>query len=122
MNKLVGVLGTLALVVSVMPTATAELDVASDARDLTIDVTGPELPVTLGSLDYPFYAAERGMAGQCSVELNVNADGSAASYNVSECSHATFRRAAESFARSANFAPGANEEVHELTISWQPVN
>ena len=53
---------------------------------------------------------------------NVNADGSAASYNVSECSHATFRRAAESFARSANFAPGANEEVHELTISWQPVN
>ena len=119
MKKLVGVLGTLALVVSVMPTATAEQGVVEDARDLTIDVSGTAVPSSLGELSYPYYAAERGMAGECSLELNVDASGEATSYQIRDCSHATFRRAAESFARTLNYAPATADTTQELTVSWQ---
>ena len=118
MKKLVGVLGTLALVVSVMPTATAEQGVEENARDLTIDVTGTAVPASLGELIYPYYAAERGMAGECSMELSVDEAGEATSYQIRECSHATFRRAAESFARTLNYAPAEAASTQELTVSW----
>ena len=46
-----------------------------DAMSYSIDVAGTELPVTLGSLDYPYLAAERGIAGECELALTLGADG-----------------------------------------------
>lgn len=118
MKKILGVLGTLALVVGVMPTATADLGVQSDAQDFAINVIGTELPVSIGQLDYPYMAADRGLSGECSIKLKVAETGSADTYDVTSCSNMSFKRAAEEFARTLSYDPSDASEIHELTVSW----
>lgn len=118
MKKLNMVLGTVALAVSVMPTAVADFGVDADVKDYTINVIGTELPVSLGSLNYPYYAAERSMAGNCAIELSIDAAGAAESFEVLSCSHMVFEREVRDFARSLSFEPSA-QGVHELQVTWE---
>lgn len=89
-----------------------------DAMSYSIDVAGTELPVTLGSLDYPYRAAERGLAGECQLALTLGADGKATDYSVQSCTHNAFASEAAEFAKSLAYDRAAASEAQELTISW----
>ena len=116
-NTLKAVLVTTAVSVSVMPTAFA--DTTPPAKDFTIDVSGSELPVSLGALDYPYVAADRGISGECDVEVELAPTGDVSSFAVQACSNAAFERAAEDFARTLSYDAETAGTTQKLTVSWQ---
>jgi outer membrane biosynthesis protein TonB len=118
MKTFFGTISALSLVIGFAPVAMADLGVRTDAQDFAINVIGTELPVSVGQLDYPYKAADRGISGECSIRLQVAESGSAGSYDVTSCSNVSFRRAAEEFARTLSYEPDDATEVHELTVSW----
>ena len=118
MKKQFGVLATLALVAGVTPAAMAELGSQDDGKDVAIDVKGVTLPVSLGSLEYPYTAAERGLSGECAIRMSVSERGEARNHEVLSCSDRSFRDAAETFAETLRFDPADGGETRELFISW----
>ena len=118
MKKILGVLGTFALVASVTPVAMAGNSDRDGAKDIAIDVKGTTLPASLGSLEYPYTAADRGLSGECEIQLQVAETGTASDHKVVSCSNAAFLRAAKSFAETLKFDPQDGGETHELLVSW----
>ena len=116
---LVASFATMATAVSVMPTALASYETEETAVSYTIDVTGVELPVNLGSLDYPYNAARLGLTGSCDLELTLNEAGAASDFNVSSCSNAAFEQAAREFASTLSFDRSNGDEVRALTVVWK---
>lgn len=116
MKNIYGALGAVALVLGVTPIAIAEP--GDEARDYAIDVKGEVLPVSLGELDYPYKAAERGKSGECVISLEVSHAGTAGSYNVKACSDNAFRKAADEFAATLAYPTSSAGQQHELLVSW----
>jgi len=115
------VLVTMAASVSVMPTAMAETNATPAAKDFVIDVSGSELPVSLGALDYPYLAADRGISGECDLQVELAPTGDVSSFAVESCSNAAFERAAEDFARTLSYDAQESGKVHQLNVSWRTV-
>ena len=103
---------------SLAPVAFADLDAVEAPRSFTIDVTGGDLPVSLGDLAYPYNAAENGLAGVCEVELVVGETGKAEDYKVQSCSNEAFEEAATSFAETLSYGEAATDSTQSLTIAW----
>ena len=118
MKTIQGALGALALVLGVMPTAMAGTGEQQAAQDFAINVTGDALPASLGTLEYPYNAADRGRSGECEIRVEVAESGEAKEFNVLSCSHASFRGAAKTFAESLSYQPADQGEVHDLVVSW----
>lgn len=116
MKNIYGALSAVALVLGVTPIAMAEPGV--EARDYAIDIKGEVLPVSLGELEYPYKAANRGKSGECVISLEVSHAGTAGRYNVETCSDNAFRKAADEFAATLEYPVSNAGQQHELLVSW----
>lgn len=111
---------TIAMALSVLPTAFAQTTTLEDSVPYTITFDGKQYPAGLDEMEYPYTAARLGVSGECTLNIHADEAGRIAAMSIAQCSDQRFAWASRRFIERQDFEGSATSDLisQKLTVTW----